>query len=138
MRQNMLLACVGKVVRSTIFCCSRVRGSFVFIAAFVFPGGSAESSCTSASASVRGLRSPAFFCVRLCSCAYACLELVLVACAVSGLLLSTCTWIPRLCCSAVLHSSIVSRLFLLPHLRLTCLWAGCGWHVAVVKAVSVV
>ena len=60
MRQNMLLACVGTVVRSTILCCPRVRGSFVFVVAFVFPGGSAESSYTSASASVRGLRSPDF------------------------------------------------------------------------------
>ena len=79
MRQNMLLACVGKVVRSTILCCRCARGSLVFVVAFVFPRGSAESSCTSASASVRGLRSPAFCCVRLCSCAYACLELVLVS-----------------------------------------------------------
>ena len=78
-RQNMILACVGKVVQSTIFCCSRARGSLVFVVAFVFPGGSAESSCTSASASVRGLGSPAFCCVRLCSCAYACLKLVLVS-----------------------------------------------------------
>ena len=50
----------------------------MFVVAFVFPGGSAESSCTSASASVRGLHSPAICCLRLCSCAYACLELVLV------------------------------------------------------------
>ena len=78
MRQNMLLACVGKVVRSTIFCCPRARGSLVFVVAFVFPGRSAELSYTSASASVRGLRSPVFCCVPSCSCAYACLELVLV------------------------------------------------------------
>ena len=52
--------------------------------------------------------------------------------------MSTCAWIPSFCCGAVLHSSIVSRLFLLPHPRLTCLWAGCGWHVAVVNAVSAV
>ena len=51
----------------------------MFVVAFVFPGGSAESSCTSTSASARGLGSPAFSCVRLCSCAYACLELVLVS-----------------------------------------------------------
>ena len=30
--------------------------------------------------------------------------------AVSGLLLFTCMWIPRVCCSAILHSSIVSGL----------------------------
>ena len=49
------------------YCCAvddfpRARGSFVFVVAFVFPGGSAESSYPSASASVRGLRSPAFGC----------------------------------------------------------------------------
>ena len=35
------------------------------------------------------------------------------ACSVRGLLLSTCTWLPRVCCSAILHSNIVSGLF--PH-----------------------
>ena len=49
-----------------------------------------------------------------------------------------CAWIPRVCCNAVLHSSIVSRLFLLPLPRLTCLWAGCSWHVALLKDISVV
>ena len=58
----MLLACLGTVVRSTIFFCPRARGSFVFVVAFEFPGGSADSSYPSASASVRGLRSPAFCC----------------------------------------------------------------------------
>ena len=80
----------------------------------------------------------AFPCILLflsCSCAYACSELVLVC------LCSQRSFVVHVrvdpSCSAVLHSSIVSRLSL-PHPRLTCLWAGCGWHVAAVKAISVV
>ena len=122
MGQNMLLACVGTVVRSTILCCPRARGSFVFVVAFVFPGGSAESSYTSASASVRGLRPSDFF------VPFVQLRLCMLGASVGKPVQSAVFCCPRarVFCSAVLHSSIVSRLFLLPHLGLSCLWAGCG------------
>ena len=131
MCQCILLAHVGKLVQLAVFCCPHARGSLMFVVVFVFPGRCAESLCTHASASVRGLHCPAFCCVHLCSCIYTCLELVLV---------SLCSqW------SAVVHMHVnplcllyrqsACELFaspLLPQLKLTCLWAGCSWHVAVV------
>ena len=68
---------------------------------------------TCASACGRGLRSSAFHVVCSCTSASACREPALVSLRSqwSYSMLSTCTWISRVCCSAILHLSVVSGLF---------------------------
>ena len=77
------------------------------------------------------MRSLVFCCVRLCTCASACLTSChWYACEVSGLLLFTCAWIPRVCCSTILPSSIVSGLS--PPPTLPCF--HCIYHISATAA----
>ena len=92
---------------------------------YFMPSGVLLGTC--ASVSRRGLCSLALSCVCSCTCPSACIELALVS--LCSLLLSTCAWIPRLCCSTIPDSSIVSGLF--PH---TLPFFHCLYYISVTGA----
>ena len=102
-----------------VFCCPPVCGSLLFVVVFVFLGGSAELFCTHARRTfyVNFSSSQQVFARPLSQCisqgfVFPCLLLGLFApvpvhalsslwqtCALWGLLLSTCTWIPCVWCN---------------------------------------